>query len=87
MEVNWTEPPPTTRNYGSRKKLIAALRKNPGQWALYKTKGYASYGFTLRALDPHLEITLRAAGKNDNGTPLYDIYVRWNNDESGEVNA
>lgn len=83
MEINWTEPPPQQRNNVSRIQLIDALKKNPGKWVLYKTKNYASAGYTFRKMHPNLEITTRAAGKNENGTPLYDIYVRY---VEGETN-
>lgn len=77
MDIKWIEPPAKRQGYTDNKAIYAALKANPGVWALYRESTYASYGYAFVRKYPGVELTTRKVGKNDNGTYLYDMYVRY----------
>lgn len=73
-DIIWKDPPPPNRGgtvLGKTAKFVAALRANPGRWALYrsaKTCGTVVY----RRQYPGTEWTTR---RREDGR--YDVYARW----------
>lgn len=75
MEIIWSNPP--EKKHSQNKEFVNALKDNPGAWALWRTDTYASSVYALRKTYEGLEVRTVAKGKNEKGTSLFDIYVRF----------
>ena len=75
MEINWSNPP--EKKHSQNKAFVDELKANPGAWALWRTDTWASNAFTLRKTYECLEVRTVSKGKNEKGTSLFDIYVRY----------
>jgi hypothetical protein len=75
MEINWSNPP--SKKHSQHSEFVDALKANPGSWALWRTDTYASNAFVLRKTYEGLEVRTVSKGKNEKGTSLFDIYVRY----------
>jgi hypothetical protein len=75
MEINWSNPP--EKKHSQNKAFVDELKAHPGAWALWRTDTWASNAFTLRKTYEGLEVRTVSKGKNENGTSLFDVYVRY----------
>jgi hypothetical protein len=75
MEINWSNPP--AKKSSRHGEFVDALKANPGAWALWRTDTYASSVYTLAKTYEGLEARTVSKGKNEKGTSLFDIYVRY----------
>lgn len=75
MEINWSNPP--EKKHSQHKAFVEGLKTNPGAWALWRIDTYASNAFVLRKTYEGIEVRTVSKGKNEKGTALFDIYVRY----------
>lgn len=82
MTLNFTTPP-QSRIGRPVKHMTAevqeALRANPNQWALlgrFPDSVRSSIHHWVKKRE-NFELTVRSAGKDDDGKALFDVYVRY----------
>ncbi len=82
--ITWQDPPPAERGRTHRfaPDILAALRANPGRWALV-IEGHtnSSVATHFRRRNPEYEVSVRSV--RDTHPRRYDIYARY----VGEVEA
>lgn len=78
MSVEFVDPPPNKTRSIVTDDVRFALRSRPGEWACVarSSKSTASvYGVAKR--DPRWQARTVSAGKDEQGRPLVDLYMRW----------
>lgn len=78
--IDWKEPPARKtrgRPWSFSDEMFEELKSKPNEWALFREGTYAAHAYKMRKRYNELEVTLRRSGKNEKGTALYDIYVRY----------